>query len=327
MPLARRNLRVTRFRAANCCFSSAAVSAASPLAHLLTSGRAPGRSRPSPWASGAPDLNGGLHHRAKVKRVVQLFMNGGASPMDTFDYKPQLEKLHGKTFDPGGNVKLESVTGSPGFKVLKSPFEFKQHGQCGRWVSSVFPHLAGCVDDLAFLMSMSSKTNVHGPASYMQNTGFILPGFPCMGAWLSYGLGSLTRQPADVRRDPRRPRVALQQPREFFRRLPAGEASGDDHPPEPAEPDRRPVSAEIGPLHHGGKRTRRPGPAGRGQSRLRAAVAGRFAARSADRLLRAGRPHAAQPRPRRSTFRKKPPRRASCTAWTKSRPRPSAATA
>ncbi len=76
--------------------------------------------------------------------------------------------------------------------MLKSPFEFKQHGQCGRWVSSVFPHLAGCVDELAFLMSMSSKTNVHGPASYMQNTGFIVPGFPCMGAWLSYGLGSLT---------------------------------------------------------------------------------------------------------------------------------------
>jgi len=144
-------------------------------------------------AAGNAALNGGLHHRAKVKRVVQLFMNGGASPADTFDYKPQLEKLHGKTFDPGGNVKLESVTGSPGFKVLKSPFPFKQHGKSGRWVSSVFPHLAGCVDDLAFLMSMSSKTNVHGPASYMQNTGFIMPGFPSMGAWLSYGLGNLTQ--------------------------------------------------------------------------------------------------------------------------------------
>lgn len=144
-------------------------------------------------AGGNAALNGGLHHRAKVKRVVQLFMNGGASPADTFDYKPQLEKLHGKTFDPGGNVKLESVTGSPGFKVLKSPFPFKQHGKSGRWVSSVFPHLAGRVDDLAFLMSMSSKTNVHGPASYMQNTGFIMPGFPSMGAWLSYGLGNLTQ--------------------------------------------------------------------------------------------------------------------------------------
>jgi hypothetical protein len=138
------------------------------------------------------DLNGGLHHRAKVRRVVQLFMNGGASPMDTFDYKPRLAELNGQTFDPGGGAKVESVTGSPGFKVLNTPFTFKQYGECGRWVSSVFPHLAQCVDEMAFLMSMASKTNVHGPASYMQNTGFVLPGFPCMGAWINYGLGSLT---------------------------------------------------------------------------------------------------------------------------------------
>jgi hypothetical protein len=135
------------------------------------------------------DLNGGLHHKAKVKRVIQLFMNGGASQVDTFDYKPRLEKEHGKKFEPGGE-KVEAVTSEPG-NILKCPFPFKQHGQCGRWVSSVFPNIAGCVDDLAFLMSMASKTNVHGPASYMMNTGFLLPGFPCMGAWLSYGLGSL----------------------------------------------------------------------------------------------------------------------------------------
>jgi hypothetical protein len=134
------------------------------------------------------ELNGGLHHRAKVKRVVQLFMNGGASQCDTFDYKPELIKRHGQKFDPGSRV--EATTSTPG-NLMKSPFEFKQHGQCGRWVSSVFPHIAGCVDDLAFLMSMASKTNVHGPGVYMQNTGFIMPGFPCMGAWISYGLGSL----------------------------------------------------------------------------------------------------------------------------------------
>jgi hypothetical protein len=135
------------------------------------------------------DFNGGTHHKAKAKRVIQLFMNGGASQQDTFDYKPRLEKDHGKKFDPGGE-KVEAVTSTPG-NVMKSPFEFKQHGQCGRWVSSVFPNLAGCVDDLAFLMSMASKTNVHGPASYMMNTGFLLPGFPCFGSWVSYGLGSL----------------------------------------------------------------------------------------------------------------------------------------
>jgi len=86
--------------------------------------------------------------------------------------------------------RVEAATSVPG-DVMKSPFEFKQHGQCGRWVSSAYPHMATCVDDLAFLMAMASKTNVHGPASYMMNTGFLLPGFPCMGAWISYALGSL----------------------------------------------------------------------------------------------------------------------------------------
>ena len=137
------------------------------------------------------DLNGGIHHNAKIKRVIQLFMNGGASPMDLFDPKPALEKLHGQKFDPGAGQLVESVTGSPGFKVLKCPFEFKQHGQSGRWVSSVFPHLAKKVDDMTFLMSMVSKSNVHGLASYMMNTGFTLPGFPCMGAWISYALGTI----------------------------------------------------------------------------------------------------------------------------------------
>lgn len=135
-----------------------------------------------------PELNGGLHHRAKVKRVVQLFMNGGASQCDLFDYKPGLIKHSGEKFDPGERV--EAATSDPG-KLMKSPFEWKQHGQCGRWVSSAVPHMASCVDDLTFLLGMSSKTNVHGPGVYLQNTGFLLPGFPCMGAWISYGLGSL----------------------------------------------------------------------------------------------------------------------------------------
>jgi hypothetical protein len=139
-----------------------------------------------------PEFNGGLHHPAKARRIIQLFMNGGASPMDLFDYKPALEKLHGQTFDPGGGQKVESVTNSPGFKVMKTPLKFARHGESGRWVSEVLPHTARHVDDLAFLMSMVSKTNVHGPASYMQNTGFTLPGFPCMGAWISYGLGRMT---------------------------------------------------------------------------------------------------------------------------------------
>ncbi len=137
------------------------------------------------------ELNGGVHHPARVKRVVQLFMNGGVSQPDTFDYKPELEKRHDEPFTPDTGEKVEGVTSSPG-KLMKSPFRFSQQGQCGRWVSSVFPHLAKRVDEMAFLMAVASKSNVHGPASYMMNTGFILPGFPCMGAWLSYGLGKLS---------------------------------------------------------------------------------------------------------------------------------------
>jgi hypothetical protein len=159
------------------------------LAHLL--GHQDLLAAPSPSTAGLTpksDLNGGLHHRAKVKRIVQLFMNGGASQCDTFDYKPQLIKRSGDKFDPGQRV--EAATSAPG-NLMKSPYEWKQHGQCGRWVSSIFPQIATCVDDLAFIMSMASKTNVHGPGVYMQNTGFVLPGFPCMGAWLSYGLGSM----------------------------------------------------------------------------------------------------------------------------------------
>ena len=133
------------------------------------------------------------HHAPKAKRVIQLFMNGGVSQMDTFDPKPKLKELNGQAFDPGTGALVESVTNSPGFKVLASPFEFKQHGQSGRWVSNVFPHMAKIVDELTFLTSMTSKTNVHGLGSYMQNTGFTLPGFPCMGAWISYGLGNITK--------------------------------------------------------------------------------------------------------------------------------------
>jgi hypothetical protein len=115
-------------------------------------------------------------------------MNGGVSQMDTFDYKPELIKRHGQKVDFGIKAAVTSLPGA----VMKSPFTWKRYGKCGRWVSSVFPRMAGCVDDLAFLMAMASKTNVHGPASYMQNTGFVLPGFPCMGAWISYGLGTLS---------------------------------------------------------------------------------------------------------------------------------------
>ena len=126
--------------------------------------------------------------RPRARRVVQLFMSGAASQCDTFDYKPELTKRHGQKFDPGGKVELFQSDPGP---IMKSPWSWKQHGQCGKWASDLVPHLAECVDDIAFVHSMVGKSNVHGPATFMQNTGFVLPGFPHMGAWISYGLGSL----------------------------------------------------------------------------------------------------------------------------------------
>ncbi len=134
--------------------------------------------------------DGGLHHPAKAKRVIQLFMNGGASQMDLFDYKPLLQVKHGQKFEPSSSERVEAATSVPG-SVLGSPFRFAQYGQSGRWVSELLPHMSKSVDEIALMLSMTSRTNVHGPASYLMNTGFLLPGFPCFGAWVSYGLGSL----------------------------------------------------------------------------------------------------------------------------------------
>ena len=131
------------------------------------------------------------HHPPKARRVIQLFMNGGASQMDLFDHKPELARRNGLKFDPGGGERVEAATSEPGV-IMRPPFELHRHGACGRWVSSLLPHTARHVDELAFLMAMTSRTNVHGPASYLMNTGFLLPGFPSMGAWVSHALGRMT---------------------------------------------------------------------------------------------------------------------------------------
>lgn len=148
------------------------------LAHLLGSEGA----LAAPLGAGLP------HHAPRAKRVVQLFMSGAASQCDTFDYKPALIERHGQKFDPGGKVEL--FQSDPG-AVMRSPWDWKQYGQSGKWVSDLVPHLAGCVDDIAFLHAMVSTSNVHGPATFLQSTGFVLPGFPSAGAWVGYGLGSM----------------------------------------------------------------------------------------------------------------------------------------
>src|SRR5690349_3626939 len=139
-------------------------------------------------SDGVAASHGFLHHPPRAKRVVQLYMSGAASQCDLWDYKPQLQKQHGEKFDPGEAVEL--FQSSPD-KVMQSPFAWKQYGQSGKWLSDPVAPLGHCVDDIAFIHSMVAKSNVHGPATFMQATGFVLPGFPSMGSWISYGLGSL----------------------------------------------------------------------------------------------------------------------------------------
>jgi hypothetical protein len=128
-----------------------------------------------------------LRRPPRAKRVVQLYMSGAASQCDLFDYKPALIRQHGEKFDPGEAVELFQ---SAPDKVMQSPFAWRQHGRCGKWLSDPVLPLGACVDDMAFIHSMVAKSNVHGPATFMQASGFILPGFPAAGAWISYGLGN-----------------------------------------------------------------------------------------------------------------------------------------
>jgi hypothetical protein len=125
---------------------------------------------------------------AKARAVIQIFCPGGLSHLDTFDHKPELEKRAGTPFDTTG--QLQFFASKPG-NCQPSFWTFRRHGECGRWVSDLLPGLAGHVDDMAFIHSMQSKTALHGPAMFMANSGFILPGFPSMGAWVTYGLGSV----------------------------------------------------------------------------------------------------------------------------------------
>ena len=127
------------------------------------------------------------HHQPKATRVIQIFCPGGMSQVDTFDYKPELKKRAGQSFDPDG--KLQFFASKPG-NCQPGFWRFRQHGQSGRWISSLFPGLSSHVDDMAFIYSMHSKSALHGPGCFMMNTGFTLPGFPSMGSWVTYGLGS-----------------------------------------------------------------------------------------------------------------------------------------
>jgi len=126
---------------------------------------------------------------AKAKRVLQIFCPGAASHIDLWEHKPELERMSGKPLP--GEEDFSSFQGKNG-NLMKSPWPFKKAGQSGKMFSTVLPHMAKHVDDMAFCHSMWSKSNTHGPGCIFMNTGFADEGFPSAGAWTSYALGSLT---------------------------------------------------------------------------------------------------------------------------------------
>jgi hypothetical protein len=132
----------------------------------------------------APNL---AHFPAQAKSVIFLFMYGGPSHIDTFDYKPTMIGMDNKT------VKVKT-SGRGGKKnqgrIVEPRWKFKQYGQCGKWVSDLFPHLGQRVDDMAFIHSMTADSPQHGSAMLQMNSGRILSGAPCLGSWVNYGLGS-----------------------------------------------------------------------------------------------------------------------------------------
>ena len=131
------------------------------------------------------------HFPGRAKSVIWLFMNGGPSQVDTWDYKPELAKQDGKEL-AGFDKKTGFFTEAVG-PLMKSPFDWKQHGQSGTWVSDLFPHMARHADKMAFIHSCHTQSNNHSPALFMINTGSTRMGSPCVGSWMTYGLGSESR--------------------------------------------------------------------------------------------------------------------------------------
>jgi hypothetical protein len=133
----------------------------------------------NPWTPKPP------HFAPKAKHVIVVFLQGGLSQVDSFDYKPMLDKFDGKPL-PFETPRTEFATGN----LMRSPFSFKKYGKNGIDVSEIFPHIGGRIDDFCIVRSMISDIPNHGPSVYMMNTGTIRAGRPTMGSWVVYGLGT-----------------------------------------------------------------------------------------------------------------------------------------
>ena len=152
------------------------------LASLLAADQASG--------ADAPRTFPGLHHPAKVKRVIYLFMVGAPSQLDLFDHKPKLTELEGQSIPPSVIDGQRYAFIQPDAAVLSPRFKFARHGESGAEFAEILPHIAGVADDLAIMKSVHTDQFNHAPAQIFVNTGSGLPGRPAMGSWLSYGIGS-----------------------------------------------------------------------------------------------------------------------------------------
>ena len=143
------------------------------------------------------------HFPAKAKRIIYLFMSGGPSQLDLFDYKPLLNKRHGEQLPDcvRGGQRLTGMSGNQSsIPLVGSPFKFPQKGQAGAWFSELLPHTAGIADELCFIRAMYTEAINHGPGVTFLQTGTQIAGRPSMGSWLSYGLGQENAELAVVRR-------------------------------------------------------------------------------------------------------------------------------
>ena len=129
------------------------------------------------------------HYAPKAKRCVHICLCGGLSQVDSFDYKPKLAELHGKSLQ--SDEKPDVFFGKVGL-LRKNDWEFQQRGKSGLWISELFPHLATVADELTVINSMVAESSSHTPATFQESSGFRLNGFPVMGSWVSYGLGNMT---------------------------------------------------------------------------------------------------------------------------------------
>lgn len=127
------------------------------------------------------------HFAPKATRAIHICLHGAMSHVDTFDYKPGLIAAHGQSLQ--SSTKPDVFFGQVG-RLRQPDWPFRQRGQAGLWVSELFPHLAQVADELTMIHSMVADTSNHTPATFQENSGFRLNGFPAMGAWMSYGLGS-----------------------------------------------------------------------------------------------------------------------------------------